>query len=720
MKTLFKTFRTAFLLLNFITAFAQDAVKDSAKVNSLEEVMVQAIRANDKTPISFSNFSKKEIAKRNLGQDIPVLMNYLPSVVTTTDAGNGVGYTGIRVRGSDATRVNVTINGIPYNDSESNGTYWINMPDFASSAESIQLQRGAGTSTNGSGAFGASLNVLTENTGGKAGGEISNSYGSFNTHKHTIKFNTGLLNDHFEILGRLSKINSDGYVDRASSNLKSYFLQGNFTSKSTRIKALLFGGHEITYQSWNGIDADQLKSDRTYNSAGIYTDEFGNTRYYNNEVDNYKQNHAQLHWNETFSDSFSTNLAFHYTKGKGFYENYKEDADFSEYGMTPILGQTTTDLVRQKWLDNDFYGTTFSLNYTNNKLSLILGGGANKYEGSHFGKVIWARYASTSELGDNYYDNFGNKTDANVFLKATYTFFDKLSLYVDLQGRNVNYKADGVQTNLVHDNFNFFNPKAGVSFSPNKKHTVYYSYARANREPNRTDYENGSPKPEKLDDFELGWRFNSGKFKLNVNGYYMFYKNQLILTGGLDDVGSPIRKNVGESFRLGLEIDAKIALTQKWSIQPNITLSRNKNIDFYFQRDGNLQNLGNTNIAYSPEIVAGNIITFSPIKPVQISLLSKFVGKQYMGNINAKSSILNDYFVNDFSASYEIKPKTVFRSIVISALANNIFNRKYTSNGYFYTYDDSWSNPPAITTIEGTGYYPQAGANILAGLTLMF
>ena len=698
-------------ILTSLVAFSQEKQKDTTKVNQLDEVLVSAIRVTTKTPVAFSNVSKEELAQRNLGQDIPVLLNYLPSVVTTTDAGNGVGYTGIRVRGSDATRVNVTINGIPYNDSESHGTYWVNMPDFASSLQSVQLQRGVGTSTNGAGAFGASLNMLTDTYSKKGTGEISSSFGSFNTNKNTVKFSTGLMNDHFEIAGRLSTLKSDGYVDRASSNLKSYFLQGTYVGKTTLIKALAFGGTEKTYQSWNGIDAATLETDRTFNSAGMFTDEFGKTRFYNNETDNYQQDHYQLHWNEKVSENWSTNLAVHYTKGKGYYENYKEDAKFSSYGLTPIvIGGTTiktTDLIRQKWLDNDFYGTTFSANYKNEKLDLILGGGWNKYEGDHFGKVIWARYASQSELGDRYYEDAATKADGNIFAKANYQITEKISLFGDLQLRNVHYKADSWETGVVNDNFNFFNPKAGLNYDIDAKNKLYFSYARANREPNRTDYENGSPKPEKLNDFELGWRFKTAKSQVNVNGYYMRYKDQLVLTGGVDDVGSPIRKNSGDSYRLGIEVDASLKLSDKWTIVPNFTISSNKNVDFISDASGSLTNLGNTNIAYSPNFIAGNMLTFSPMAAFRLSLLSKFVSEQYMNNIDDASGKLKDYFVNDFNASYEFSTKSIFKSIVVNALANNIFNVDYVSNGADY----------------GGGYvyyYPQAGANFLVGLTLKF
>lgn len=691
-----------FFFLFSVFSFSQKIENDTIKVTKLDEVFVSAIRVNKKTPVTFSNLTKQEIAPRNLGQDIPILMNFLPSVVTTSDAGNGFGYTGIRVRGSDATRVNVTINGIPYNDSESHGTFWVNMPDFASSVESLQLQRGVGTSTNGSGAFGASLNMLTDSYSEKASGEISNAVGSFNSRKHTVKFSTGLLNEHFEMAGRVSVLKSDGYIDRASSDLKSYFFQGNYVGKTTLIKALVFGGTEKTYQSWNGIDAETLQVDPTFNSAGIYTDESGTTRFYNNETDNYQQDHYQLHWNEKVSDYWNTTVAIHYTKGKGYYENYKEDADFADYNLEPVVGQTSTDLIRQKWLNNDFYGTTFSVNYKKEKMDFIVGGGFNKYEGDHFGKVIWARFASNSELGDTYYQDYGNKTDGNIFAKANYQISKKISLFGDLQYRNVNYKANGVQADLVDDTFNFFNPKAGLNYTFNDDNSVYFSYARANREPNRTDYEGGNATPEKLNDYELGWRHNASKVKFNANIYYMAYKDQLILTGNLDDVGNPIRSNSEKSYRLGLEVDATIVISKKLILKPNFTLSENKNVDLKV----NGITIGNKEIAYSPSVIVGNIIAFQPTQSLQISLLSKFVGEQFMNNIELPAAVLQDYFVNDLNVSYEIKTKSVFKSILFTGLVNNILDKKYISNGYMY---DVYPY-----------YYPQAGINVLAGMTLNF
>jgi len=705
----------AVALFSSISVFAQEqqAVVDTTKTTNLDEVLVAAVRVTAQTPVTFSNVSKKELQARNLGQDIPTLLNYLPSVVTTTDAGNGIGYSSIRVRGADATRVNVTVNGIPYNDSESQGTFWVNMPDFASSVENIQLQRGVGTSTNGAAAFGASLNLLTDAYAQKANAEVSNSFGSFNSRKHTVKFSTGLINDHFELAGRLSNIKSDGYIDRAFSDMKSYFLQGTYVNKNTLIKALVFGGKEQTYQAWNGIDRETMENDRQFNTSGIYTDAAGNTRFYDNETDNYRQDHYQLHWNEKWSDSWNTNLAFHYTKGEGYYENYKENETAGDYpGINPTAvdddgNLTLTDLVRQKWLANDFYGATFSSTYTKDKWNVILGGGWNKYEGDHFGKVIWARDAGDTELGDKYYDDFSTKTDFNIFAKANYQIFEKLSLFGDLQYRTVNYKANGEDTGLVDDTFDFFNPKAGLTFNVNDKNNIYFSYAVANREPRRDDYENGSFKPEKLNDFELGWRYSSPKVKLNVNGFYMRYKDQLVLTGALNDVGAPVYTNSGDSYRLGLEIDATVAVSEKFIFRPNLAVSSNKNVDFYSEVDGALQNLGDTNIAFSPDFVASNTFTYLPFKNFQVSLLTKLIGEQYMNNLDDKAAILDSYFVNDLNLSYEIQTKSIFKSIIFTGLVNNVFDYEYESNGADY----------------GGGYYvyfPQAGINFLAGMTLKF
>lgn len=715
----------SFCLVSYSIQAQTNISKDTLSSEILDEVLVQAVRANNKTPMAFSNLNKKDLAKRNLGQDIPVLMNFMPSVVTTTDAGNGVGYTGIRVRGSDGTRINVTINGIPYNDAESHGSFWVNMPDFVSSVENLQLQRGVGTSTNGSGAFGASLNLLTDAYAYEANGEISNSFGSFNTRKHTAKFSTGLINNTFELTGRLSNLYSDGYIDRASSKLNSYFLQGTFINEGTLIKALVFGGKEKTYQAWNGIDAETLKTNRTYNSSGAYYDDNGQLQFYNNETDNYQQDHYQLHWNEKWNTNWNTNIAVHYTKGFGYFENYKPNENlFDDYGITPIEVngeiKEASDVIRRKYLDNYFYGITFSAQYIKDDLELLFGGAANTYDNDHFGEVLWVKTQPQKSFPQEFYRDNSKKNDINGYVKASYTFNDQWILFGDVQLRNVSYKANGDDTGLVDDKFNFFNPKAGLTYKINPNSQAYFSYARAHREPNRTDYESGNPKPEQLNDFELGYRFGSEKLALNINGYYMLYKDQLVLTGALNDVGAAIRENSGNSYRLGIEIDGTWRFADKWQINPSVTLSSNKNVDYKAQINGELVDLGNTNISFSPNIIVGNALTYTPINNLYVSWLSKYVGEQFMGNTDSEASKLDAYFTNDLNISYEIPLKKWFKSISFNILANNIFNVKYVSNGYYYTYDDDWSVPGSISTIEGAGYYPQAQFNILGGISLKF
>ncbi|MFD1614528.1 TonB-dependent receptor [Gelatiniphilus marinus] len=729
MKNIF-LFLTLLVLSVRATAQQNQTQQDTTKIENLDEVLVKAVRVNATSPITHSNLTKKQLAKRNLGQDIPVLLNYLPSVVTTTDAGAGVGYTGIRIRGINAQSTNITLNGIPYNDAESLGTFWVNLGDFASSVESLQLQRGVGTSTNGSGAFGASINVLTDAVSEEAKGEISNTFGSYNTRKHSIKFSTGKLNNNIEIAGRLSKIKSDGYIDRASSGLKSYFLQGAYVDDNTLIKAITFSGHEITYQSWNGLeDLDLLKNNRTYNTAGEYTDENGVTRFHENEEDNYQQDHYQLHWNERYNNYWSTNLALNYTKGRGYFEQYKEDEPFDEYDLTPInIGGETideTDLIRRRWLDNNFYVVNAGANYKTNVLDMNFGLSYSSYIGDHYGEIIWARFASDSEIGDHYYNGQGKKKDFSLFTKATYRLNDKVSLYGDLQMRFVNYKTTGLTSDrinlLVDEQYNFFNPKAGITYELDTNNNLYFSYARANREPSRSDFEsNPNIKPEQLNDFELGWRHHNKGFRINANAYYMLYNEQLVLTGAIDNTGTPIRTNSGDSYRLGLEVDAAIRISEQFAVQPNFTISSNKNKESFFQRDGVLENLGKTNISFSPELVAANALVYSPAKHFQMSFLSKYVGEQFMGNNDSQASKLDSYFVNDFNITYEIKTKSLFKAIVLSGLVNNIFGEKYVSNGYYYTYDDTWSTPGVTTTIEGAGYYPQATTNFLLGATLKF
>ena len=682
--------------------------------NILDEVLVSAVRATSSIPVTYSNLSKKELAKRNLGQDIPILLNYLPSVISSSDAGAGIGYTYLNVRGSNSERINVTINGIPYNDPESHGTFWVNLGDFASSIENLQLQRGVGTSTNGSGAFGASLNILTDAVSENAGGEISNSFGSYGTRKHTVKFTTGKINEHLEVSGRLSNIHSDGYVDRAFTDLKSYFIQGSYNDENTLIKAISFGGAERTYQSWYGLDPQQLKEDRRQNP---YT--------YENEVDDYKQNHYQLHWNEQINSRWSTNLGLNYTKGAGFFEQFKADENAADFNN---LIEDDSDVIVRRWLDNDFYVLNFNTNYKDEKINLISGISYSNYTGDHFGEVIWgSNLASGASFGDHYYFSDAKKTDMSIFSKATYEINEKVSAYLDLQGRFVNYQTKGLTSDRnpidVNAKFNFFNPKAGLIYKIATQNSLYLSYARANKEANRNDFENGISSPEILDDIELGWRYKSEQVQLNTNIYYMIYKNQLVLTGAIDDVGAPIRATSGKSYRLGLEIDADIKLNEQFSLKSNAAFSSNKNQDFTAPINGNLVNLGDTPLSFSPNVILGNMVVYQPSKNLQISFLSKYVGEQFMSNLNSsvsKLDVLDRYFTCDLNFVYEIATKKVFDAIIISGIINNIFNTEYVDRGYYYTYDDTWSSPDTVTTIDGAGYYPQATRNFLVGITLKF
>ena len=716
--------------LSAMNAQEQEA-KDSLTTTtiSLEEVSVAGLRASKDQPLSFSEITKGELKARNLGQDLPILLNFLPSVVTTSDAGGGIGYTGIRVRGSDATRVNVTINGIPYNDAESQGTFWVNLPDFASSVENIQLQRGVGTSTNGSSAFGASLNILTNTAAKEAYAQISNSVGSFGSLRHTLKFSTGLLNDKIEIAGRLASIQSNGYIDRASSDLNAYFLQGVYQEGNTLIKALVFGGHEITYQSWFGVDPITLTNDRTYNSAGEIYDENGSlTGFYDNQVDNYKQDHYQLHWNQRYKGNWSSSVGLNYTHGRGFYEEYNNATDLGDLRLNDVnLGNTTiasTANIVQKWLDNDFYVLTANIRHKGDQTDVVFGTLLSSYQGDHFGNLIWARYASNAQPKHEFYRNKGEKNEFSAFGKITHHLGDSFTAYADLQYRRVNYTARGSLDELgnigIEDEFNFINPKMGLTFHADENTQLYASYAKAQREPNRSDYENGSPRPEVLNDFELGYRSSGKKTKWSTNLYYMGYKDQLVLTGELDNVGAPIRQNVGNSYRLGIEAEVSIALSSQLLWQPNLSLSRNKNRSFSFQRDGQVQNLGDTNISYSPSIIGGSNLVYAPSTQFQIGLLSKYVGEQYLGNIDADLSKLAAYFINDLNIRYAIGALGWVKAIDFSLLINNVFNSVVETNGYFFTYDDSWSVPNQTTTIEGVGYYPQAGINFLLGASFTF
>ncbi|WP_303318892.1 TonB-dependent receptor [Flavivirga abyssicola] len=742
------------LLVLSVSVKAQENQKqqDSTKTEKLDEVLLSATRAKDKTPVAFTNITKEKLESINLGQDLPILLDQLPSVVTTSDAGAGVGYTGIRVRGSDATRVNVTINGIPYNDAESQGTFWVNMPDFVSSVEDIQLQRGVGTSTNGSGAFGASLNLKTLNPSAKGYATTTNAVGSFGTRKHNISIGSGLKNN-FYAEGRLSNIQSDGYIDRARADLNSYYLEAGFLNKKTAVKAIVFGGKEETYQSWYGTpeavvnndragiqafidrnfpsDAEAqnlLNSGRTYN---FYT--------YDNEVDNYEQTHYQLHISHQFNNHFSANISGNFTRGKGYFEQYKDDEELGDYFPNNVNASDEGDVIRRRWLDNDFYAFVYSLSYKKENLNLYLGGGYNTYKGDHFGEVIWDSFASSIPIRSNYYFSYGDKKDYSTYVKAEYNVTDNLFALLDLQYRTVDYESVGTSSDLlninVKESYNFFNPKFGLTYTIDNYNSFYGSFAVANREPNRDDLTKNPvrPKSEQLHDFEFGYKLRKENFYATANLYYMNYKDQLVLTGDLDDVGDPIRENVAKSYRAGIELQTGYKVSNQFRIDANATFSQNKIKEFDYviydtQYDPNtfesvsyepiVTQFEDTDISFSPNVIFGSTLTYSPIKNGSIALLSKYVGKQYLDNTSSDEKSMDAYFVNNLNVSYKIQPEWI-KEIGINLLINNLFDSEYVSNGYTYSYfyRPVGSSDAAITE---NFYYPQATINFLLGVTLKF
>ena len=712
---------------------------------SLGEVIVAGTRVEEKSPFVHSNISKQDLEKNNLGQDIPILLQYTPSVVSTSDAGAGVGYTGFRLRGSDATRINVTINGIPVNDAESQGVYWVNMPDFASSTESIQIQRGVGSSTNGAGAFGGSINMQTDQLNEVAYGQISGSYGSFNTHKETAKFGTGLINKNWAFDGRISNVQSDGYIDRATSDLKSYYLSAGYYGKKTSIKAITFAGKEKTYQSWwgtpesritgnkegmathasnNGLDSSQtynlLNSGRTYN----YYE-------YENEIDNYQQDNYQLHFSHQFNDKLSATIAFHYTYGRGYFEQFKKQAKFSKYNLNDlIIGSDTitrSDIIRRRWLSNDFYGATYNLNYQTQKMKIIFGGAYNIYDGDHFGEIVWSEFANGTDIRDRYYDNNGLKKDFNSYLKANYLIGTKTTVFADLQIRTINYTASGIDNNLseisIDTNFVFFNPKAGLAHQINNKLRAYASFSVGNKEPSRNDFidnpANKQPKHETLFDYEGGVEYVNKKIMIQGNFYYMDYKNQLIVTGELNDVGSNIRANVDKSYRAGVELVTSFLISKKVKLNMNTTYSQNKISSFtevlYDYTNGFeiIENTySNTDIAFSPNLIGAASIEYNPFKSLNLMLQTKYVGDQFLDNTTNSKRKIAAYQTVDARVSYTIFPKKM-KEISFNLIVNNIANTLYSSNGYTYSYVYG-------DMITENFYYPQAGTNFLVGMTMKF
>jgi iron complex outermembrane receptor protein len=687
-------------------------------------VVVSSTRANRNTATAYTDVDLETIERRNFGQDIPILLELEPSVISTSDAGAGVGYTGIRIRGSDATRINVTLNGIPINDSESHGVYWVNMPDLASSLDNVQVQRGVGTSSNGAAAFGGSINLQTNRFRKKWYVETTNGYGSFNTWRHTVSAGSGLIANKFTVDARFSRISSDGYVDRATSSLWSWYASAAYHGKKTMIRFNVLGGRERTYQSWYGTPEDSLETNRTFN---FYD--------YENEVDNYGQDHYQLIIAHEFDRNWNINVNGHYTRGKGYFEQFRGQDDLADYGLeNVIMGNdtiTTSDLVRRRWLDNHFYGATFAMNYTGKKVQATLGGGWNHYIGDHFGEVIQTQFTEYEELGEQYYFDNARKTDISVYLRANYQVHSKVNLFADLQLRSLGYSFEGPEADIFGRvsiteqqlNWLFFNPKAGINYELNSSNRIYSSIAVGNREPARVDIVDATqvsrPQSERMYDWELGYERKDRIYSFGVNAYWMIYQNQLVLNGRINDVGAYIRENVDQSYRLGIEVMTSVNILKNLSLNANFTWSRNRILNFTEYVDdydnGGQQVIehGETEISFSPNYIANAVLTYRPIKNLDIAFITQYVGDQFLDNTSNRDRMLNDYVTNNFRIHYNIKWK-FFKEIGVGVQLNNIFNQFYESNGYTFSYIAGGE------TTTANFYYPQAGFNFLTMLTLKF
>lgn len=714
----------------------------------LGEASVIATRATRQTPIAFTNLSREQISRANHGQDIPYLLSATPSVVVTSDAGAGIGYTSLRIRGVDATRINVTANGIPVNDAESHTVFWVNMPDFASSVKDIQLQRGVGTSTNGAGAFGASLNLQTADFSQKPYAEVSASAGSFCTHKETFRIGTGLLKDHWTFDLRLSNIGTDGYIDRAAAKLHSFYTQAAWVGAATSARLIAFGGKEQTYHAWNYASREEMQTyGRRYNSCGyMYTDADGVQHFYEDQTDNYVQTNLQLLLDHRFTNHWSAHIGAHYTKGDGYYQEYKTDRKLIEYGMQPFEadGETVkkTDLVRKKAMDNHFAGAVFSVNYRDDKLRASLGGAANKYVGDHFGRVLWAKnYIGELDPNTDYYRNEAHKTDANVYLRAEYQLCRGLTAYADAQYRHIRYRMEGTNDKYISwagsgmqpldldERFNFFNPKAGINWQVNPRLRLFASVAQAHKEPTRNNYTDGyfteRPRAERLTDYEVGAAYHAPRWHAAANLYLMNYRNQLVLTGELNEIGEAVSANVPRSYRAGLELQGGFSLPCGLEWTGNLTLSRNRIRDFketiygYDDAWNDLPpveiNHGDTHIAFSPEILAGSRLAYS-IKGLRAELMTQYVGKQYMSNADVAAHRLDDYCVSHLDLSYSFAPRRYIKNVRVGVAIYNLFNAEYETNGWA---SSSYLNTPD-NRVNYTGYAAQAGTNFLANLTLKF
>lgn len=688
----------------------------------LKPIEINAVRASDKAPFTKTTLTAKALQKLNLGQDIPFFLNQTPSVVISSDAGNGVGYTGIRIRGTDATRINMTLNGIPYNDAESQGLFFVNLPDIMSSVNSLQIQRGVGTSSNGAGAFGATMNFMTNEVREQAYTEINNSFGSFNTLKNTLKVGTGLLNDHFTFDARLSNIKSNGYIDRATTDMQSYYLSGAYLAKKSSFRLNVFSGNEKTYQAWYGIPEDKLKTDRRFNSAGM--ERPGSP--YPNETDNYKQTHYQLFYNQSLGKNWTMNLASFYTRGAGYYEQYKADQRLSRYALPNFIsGRDTinrTDVIRQLWLDNHFYGNTFSIQKKNEHRDVLIGGGWSQYDGDHVGKLIWGKAGVPDD--HTWYEHEAFKSDRNLFVKWQEQVSERWSLFGDIQYRNVRYDIYGFRDNPtlnIRNTWNFINPKFGVNYTKGNIN-AYASLAVSNKEPNRDDFEAGAaqqPLHEKLTDLEMGIEKRTSIYSWGAAFYYMYYNNQLVLTGKVNDVGAYARTNVPVSYRAGIELTGTWKPNNRFDVSGNITLSKNriKNAEIFYDNYDNGTQMktvyDKSNIAFSPDVTGAATLNFRPVPKAEISLLNKYVSRQYLDNAGLKSRSLDPYFLSDVRISYRILP-SFMKEIMLIGQVNNLMNVKYEPNGYTFSYIYGGS----LTTENF--YYPMAGTNFMIGLNLSF
>lgn len=776
-------------------AFAQD----SLKTVQLDDVTVYSTRANEKTPTTYTVVDKQALKERNLGQDLPILLNFTPSLVTTSDAGAGIGYTGLRIRGSDATRINVTINGIPVNDSESHGVFWVNMPDLSSSLNSVQIQRGVGTSSNGAAAFGATVSLKTNNVSPEAFFQTDNSFGSFNTWKNNVTYNTGLINEVYNFEARLSRIISDGFIDRSAADLKSYYLSGGRYGEKTMIKAVIFGGQEITQQAWFGTPEARLNGgedeiQELINFSGEYntpeqlanlqnSDRSFNYYLYDNEIDNYRQDHYQLHIGHTISEKLNFSGAFHYTRGRGFFEQFRTSDEFADYGLDNIVYQrdtlfsnsfseddgysnssfgnnlendpeilfnvlfdnngdtikdtsgnvllegiaqrSETDIIRRRWLDNHFYGATYSINYNENQWDVTLGGAWNRYDGDHFGEIVWAEFANNINIGDRYYFGNSKKIDFNTFLKINYQLNDQINLFGDAQIRSIRYETSGLDNDRsvyeVDTDFTFFNPKFGLTYSLNNATNIYASYAVGSREPVRSDFidadEGAEPRHETLKNIEIGVRSRGSKFSYEANFYHMNYEDQLVVTGAVNDVGSSVRVNVPKSFRMGIELAGAYKLTDDLIWSANLTLSRNKIDQFAEIVSGasfsEIQHT-DTDISFSPNVISASDISYSPIDGFTLQLLTKYVGQQFLDNTSNDDRAIDSYLTNDVRIAYDFAIGDI-KNIGLSLLVNNVLDEEYSSNGYTWGY--YYGNDQLY---QQNNYFPQAGRNFLMAVSLRF